>query len=166
MTSEPPPASLKKSTTPGCAQIGKTFFRKTRLPKFGTSKPRFRPQPSVGCAKIGKTFFGKTRLPKFGTSKPRFRPQPSVGCAQIGKTFFWKTRLPKFGTSKPRFRHPIMHFVARRFLPIFIFRGYESIYGVMTLVPKKFRKTPSARRIFPKVFRRSHFWTYFSCPFS
>jgi hypothetical protein len=31
--------------------------------------------------------------------------------------------------------------------------------------PKKFRKLPSARRIFPKVFRRSHFWTYFSCPF-
>jgi hypothetical protein len=31
--------------------------------------------------------------------------------------------------------------------------------------PKKFRKTPSARRIFPKVFRRSHFWTYLSCPF-
>jgi hypothetical protein len=64
-------------------------------------------------------------------------------------------QIPDFGA----FWHPIVHFVARRFLPIFIFRCYESIYGVMTLVPKKFRKLPSARRIFPKVFRRSHFWT-------
>ena len=42
---------------------------------------------------------------------------------------------------------------------------FESIYDVMQCVPKKFRKLPSARRIFPKVFRRSHFWTSNSCPF-
>jgi hypothetical protein len=33
------------------------------------------------------------------------------------------------------------------------------IYGVAHLVPKKFRKLPRAARFFPKVFRRSHFWT-------
>ena len=41
----------------------------------------------------------------------------------------------------------------------------RSCYGVAANRPKKFRKLPSARRIFTKVFRRSHFWTYFSCPF-
>jgi hypothetical protein len=51
------------------------------------------------------------------------------------------------------------------FVPLFIFRNYESIYGLDASVPKKFRKLPSARRIFPKVFRRSHFWTSNSCPF-
>ncbi len=35
----------------------------------------------------------------------------------------------------------------------------HSIYGLKIIDPKKFRKTPSARRIFPKVFRRSRFWT-------
>ena len=61
MTSEPQPASLKKGTTPGCAQIGKTFFRKTRLPKFGTSKPRFRrilaPNRAFCCQKIFAHFY-------------------------------------------------------------------------------------------------------------
>jgi hypothetical protein len=33
------------------------------------------------------------------------------------------------------------------------------MHGQGTSVLKKFRKLPSARRIFPKVFRRSHFWT-------
>ena len=33
------------------------------------------------------------------------------------------------------------------------------MYGAVTRVLKKFRKLPSARRIFPKVFRRSDFWT-------
>lgn len=38
---------------------------------------------------------------------------------------------------------------------------YHCIYGLSTNVPKKFRKTPSNARIFPKVFRRSRFWTSF-----
>ena len=44
-------------------------------------------------------------------------------------------------------------------------QNHHCIYGPVRMRPKKFRKTPSARRIFPKVFRRSHFWTYLSCPF-
>jgi hypothetical protein len=40
----------------------------------------------------------------------------------------------------------------------------RSCYGVATNRPKKFRKLPSARRIFPKVFRGLCFWTYFLCP--
>jgi len=38
-------------------------------------------------------------------------------------------------------------------------KKFHSIYGLSIIDPKKFRKTPSARRIFPKVFRRSRFWT-------
>jgi hypothetical protein len=36
---------------------------------------------------------------------------------------------------------------------------YHCIYGLLQYVPKKFRKTPSNASNFPKVFRRSHFWT-------
>jgi hypothetical protein len=39
------------------------------------------------------------------------------------------------------------------------------MHGHARVHPKKFRKLPSARRIFPKVFRGLDFWTYFSCPF-
>jgi hypothetical protein len=39
------------------------------------------------------------------------------------------------------------------------YKKSHSIYGLSNNDPKKFRKTPSARRIFPKVFRRSRFWT-------
>jgi hypothetical protein len=39
------------------------------------------------------------------------------------------------------------------------------MYGVIYNDPKKFRKLPSARRIFPKRFRGFDFWTYFLCPF-
>jgi hypothetical protein len=46
-----------------------------------------------------------------------------------------------------------------------IYQHCHCKYAVAHMRPKKFRKTPSARRIFPKVFRRSHFWTYLSCPF-
>ena len=70
------------------------------------------------------------------------------------------------------FGHPTPHL--RDIRPIFSLdeivknhklQNHHCIYGPVRMRPKKFRKTPSARRIFPKVFRRSHFWTYFSCPF-
>jgi len=35
----------------------------------------------------------------------------------------------------------------------------HTIYGLSVNILKKFRKSPSAARFFPKVFRRSHFWT-------
>jgi hypothetical protein len=67
--------------------------------------------------------------------------------------------LPLFGTSTPRFGAQMCIFFARRFLNIKMFVDFCSIYHVGESVLKKFRKLPSARRIFPKVFRRSHFWT-------
>ena len=36
---------------------------------------------------------------------------------------------------------------------------FHCIHGLSIIDPKKFRKTPSAASIFPKVFRRSHFRT-------
>jgi hypothetical protein len=57
-------------------------------------------------------------------------------------------------------------FSSRRFWINMDANIFKSIYDVRKQVPKKFRKSPSARRIFPKVFRRSHFWTSNSCPFS
>ena len=57
------------------------------------------------------------------------------------------------------FWREILHFFAWRVLPMFYFYENESIYDMGKCVLKKFRKLPSARRIFPKVFRRSHFWT-------
>jgi hypothetical protein len=35
----------------------------------------------------------------------------------------------------------------------------DTMYGLSFNRLKKFRKSPSAARFFPKVFRRSHFWT-------
>ena len=101
-------------------------------------------------------------MPVLGTSARRFWRKCFVGCPKFSKTFFWKTRLPVLGTSARRFWafwRVNVHFFARRFLPIFIFRICESIYGLACMRPKKFRKLPSTRRIFQKVFRRSHFWT-------
>ena len=100
--------------------------------------------------------------------KKRHRGMYFVGCPKFGKTFSWKTRLTVLGTVAqifPAFWHANVHFLARSFWHIFIFIMFESIYDVMQCVPKKFRKLPSARRFFPKVFRRSHFWTSNSCPF-
>ena len=59
----------------------------------------------------------------------------------------------------PTFWRTIGHFFAWTFLNILNVNIFESILHVDNCVLKKFRKLPSARRIFPKVFRRSHFWT-------
>ena len=80
----------------------------------------------------------------------------------MGKPFSGKHVCPFGGLS----HYPIVHFLASRFFTKFSFRIWETMYGVACMRPKKFRKLPSARRIFPKVFRRSHFWTSNSCPFS
>ena len=114
------------------------------------------------CPENGKTHSWKTGSPVWGTVAQRFQWNHSVGCPYFGKTHSWKTGSPVWGTVAQRF--PVfcsnnVHFLARSFWHIFIFILFESIYDVIACVPKKFRKLPSARRIFPKVFRRSHFWT-------
>jgi hypothetical protein len=83
----------------------------------------------------------------------------TAGCPKFGKTHFSKTCLPILGTSMRPFWREIGYFFARSFLRIVAFIFFNSMYGVDKNGPKKFRKLPSARRIFPKVFRRSHFWT-------
>ena len=96
-------------------------------------------------------------------------PKHFVGCPKNGETFSQKTRLAENGTSNGHF-YPKMgtnvHFSARRFWINSYADIFKSIYHIEKCVLKKFRKLPSARRIFPKVFRRSHFWTSNSCPFS
>ncbi len=85
-----------------------------------------------------------------------------VGCPKNGETHFWKTRLAEIGTVAqiiPRFGHKIVHFSAWSFWHIFNSIYNESIYHAVKCDPKKFRKLPSAVRFFPKVFRRSRFWT-------
>ena len=117
---------------------------------------------SIGCPKFGETFSQKTPLPVLGTVAQRFRWKHSVWCPYFGKTHFPKTRLTEIGTVAqrfPAFCSNNVNFLAWRFWHFFIFIIFKSIYNVIKCVPKKFRKLPSARRIFPKVFRRSHFWT-------
>jgi len=71
------------------------------------------------------------------------------------------------------FWRPMVHFwrstglfgAQRGFLALGDFSGRQrieharTIYGLSVNILKKFRKSPSAARFFPKVFRRSHFWT-------
>ena len=137
MTSGSMCASLKKGTTCACPENGKTHSRKTRFPVWGTSTQRF-------LAWGAKLF---------------------CWMSQIRQNSFPENTFRHFGHCCNAFWRQIAHFLSRRYLHFLLFTFFESIYDVIACVPKKFRKLPSARRIFPKVFRRSHFWTSNSCPF-
>ena len=160
----------------GCPKNGKTHFPKTRLAEIGTVAQRF---PGFGS----KTFCRMSQ--KWGNSFPEntFRPFEDC-CTNISGVWVQNisSDVPKTGKHFPR-KHvwPKMGhqsgiiaskwgqmciFSARRFGIIADANIFKSIYHATNCVLKKFRKLPSARRIFPKVFRRSHFWTSNSCPFS
>jgi len=47
------------------------------------------------------------------------------------------------------------------FYTFIIFYFFHCIYGLQIIDPKKFRKTPSNARIFPKGFQGIDFWTSF-----
>jgi hypothetical protein len=98
-----------------------------------------------------------------------FGPLHFVGCPKNGKTFFRKTQMCVLGTSAQT-GAPNGAFLAPNgaFLAISPLGDFSSpqrmnhthtIYGLSVNSLKKFRKSPSAARFFPKVFRRSHFWT-------
>ena len=101
-----------------------------------------------------ENMFAQIRHIKVPKSAQTFRRM-----CQIRQNLFLENMFAQIRHIKPPISLIMCILVARSFLLIFIFRFYESIYGLDASVPKKFRKLPSARRIFPKVFRRSHFWT-------
>jgi hypothetical protein len=98
----------------------------------------FGPLRFVGCPKNGKTFFRKTQMCVLGTSAQTGAPN---GAFWAPNGAFWAISPLGDFSSPQRMEHA------------------HTIYGLAHLVPKKFRKLPSAARFSPKVFRRSHFWT-------
>ena len=55
----------------------------------------------------------------------------------------------------------LYYFLSRAIWTFHIRAIFPHHHGLRIFVPKKFRKLPSAARFFPKVFRRSGFWTFF-----
>ena len=103
--------------------------------------------------------FPENKFPRFGHIRTN---NADLRGPENGKTHFRKTSFLVLTTSAqimPTFWRTIRHFFAWTFLNILNVNIFESILHVDNCVLKKFRKLPSARRIFPKVFRRSHFWT-------
>ena len=117
-------------------QKGPTLFSENKKSRFWDMPPTWAPPD------FGKSFFPKTRYPVFGT------------CLQNGRRngSKWPPNGPKM--------HAWSHFCKHDFT------NRDTINGLVFFAPKKFRKIPSARRICTKVFRRSHFWTFFLSIFS
>ena len=138
-------------------QKGPTLFSENKKPRFWDMPPKWAPP------EIGKSFFPKTRYPVFGTCLRNGHP------LNLAKAFFRKQDAPflghasKMGAKMGRNRakmHAWSHFCKNGFTK------REIINGLVFFGPKKFRNLPSARRICTKVFRRSHFWTFFLSIFS
>ena len=141
-------------------QIWQNSFPENRFDPFrDINIPRLAQIILSDVPNSAKLISGKHVCPFSGHQHPPFGANYFVGCPKFGKTHFRKTGLPLFGTSTPRFGAQMCIFFARRFWNLNNLVAFHTIYHVGESVLKKFRKLPSARRIFPKVFRRSHFWT-------
>jgi hypothetical protein len=138
-------------------KIGDPFYRKKRMPQKGTC---IRGKPAEDSPQNAKSFFLKTRMPQKGTC---IRGKPAEDSPQNAKSFFPKTKMPQKGACMRRFA-PFWHRPSQ--MGFIVGACLLTIYALTKMPPKKFRKLPSARRICTKVFRRSHFWTFFLSIFS
>ena len=141
------------------SRIRQNSFLENMFAHFGDINAPFWREIFCRMSRIRQNSFLENMFAHFEDINAPFWREIFYRMSRIRQNSFQKNMFAHFGDINAPFDAQMCVFFARRFWHFNIFVAFGTIYHVGESVLKKFRKLPSARRIFPKVFRRSHFWT-------